>query len=472
MEHPFYGSWGYQTTGYFAPTSRYGTPQDFMYLIDHLHQHGIGVILDWVPSHFPTDEHGLGVLRRHAPLRARRPAPGLPPRLGQLHLQLRPPRGAQLPALAARCSGSSTYHIDGLRVDAVASMLYLDYSRKAGEWIPNHYGGRENLEAIDFLRRLNEDVYRALPGRADHRRGVDRLADGVAADVRRRARLRLQVGHGLDARHAASTCARDPIHRKYHHNELTFRDALRLHRELRAAAVARRGRARQGLAARQDAGRRLAEVRQPAAALRLQYAQPGKKLLFMGGELGQWREWNHDASLDWHLLDEPAHARRRSAGSRDLNALYRDEPALHELDCDPAGFEWIDCRDAEAEHARASCAADRGAATRSWSSLQLHAGAARTTTASACRGGGCWHEVLNSDAESTAAAAWATSAASRRRRRRARAPALAAAVAAAAFAAVFFRPAPTGMEGFEPRDDPGLARDARTRSAPRGTARA
>ena len=163
MEHPFYGSWGYQTTGYFAPTSRYGTPKDFMAFVDELHDAGIGVILDWVPSHFPTDEHGLALLRRHAPLRARRPAPGLPPRLEHAHLQLRPQRGARRSSSSSACFWLDRYHVDGLRVDAVASMLYLDYSRKAGEWIPNEYGGRENLEAIRFLRELNEEVYRAFP---------------------------------------------------------------------------------------------------------------------------------------------------------------------------------------------------------------------------------------------------------------------------------------------------------------------
>ncbi len=202
MEHPFYGSWGYQTTGYFAPTARYGTPQDFMYLVDVLHQHGIGVILDWVPSHFPERRARAGVLRRHAPVRARRPAPGLPPATGTAHLQLRPQRGAQPSCSSSALFWLDRYHVDGLRVDAVASMLYLDYGRKAGEWIPNRYGGNENLEAIDFLRQLNEAVYRDHPDVQTIAEESTVLADGVAADLPGRPRLRPEVGHGLDARHA------------------------------------------------------------------------------------------------------------------------------------------------------------------------------------------------------------------------------------------------------------------------------
>jgi 1,4-alpha-glucan branching enzyme len=345
MEHPFYGSWGYQTTGYFAPTSRYGTPQDFMFLVDHLHQRGLGVILDWVPSHFPTDEHGLGFfdgthLYEHAD-----PRKGFHPDWKSFIFNYGRHEVRSF-LLSSAMHWLSTYHADGLRVDAVASMLYLDYSRKEGEWIPNEYGGNENLEAIDFLRRMNTEVYR-------HHPDVQTVAEeSTAWPMVSRPTYVGGLGFGMKwdmgwMHDTLSYLSRDPIHRRYHHNELTFRQVYAgtenfvlplSHDEV----VHGKG----SLAGRMpgDDWQKLANLR---VLLGYMYAQTGKKLLFMGGELGQWNEWNHEASLDWHLLDLPAH-RGVQRWVEDLNRLYRSEPALHELDTDPAGFEWIDANDAEA----------------------------------------------------------------------------------------------------------------------------
>jgi 1,4-alpha-glucan branching enzyme len=344
-EHPYYGSWGYQTTGYFAPTSRYGTPQDFMYLIDYLHQQGIGVILDWVPSHFPEDEHGLSFfdgthLYEHA-----NPQLGFHPDWKSCIFNY----GRHEVRSFLLSSGTfwlDRYHADGLRVDAVASMLYLDYSRKPGEWIPNYYGGNENLGAIYFLRRLNEEVYRHYPD-------VQTIAEESTAwpMVSRPVYLgglgfgmKWDMGWMHDTLHYIS---RDPIHRQFHHNELLFRMVYAFSENYvlplsHDEVVHGKG----SLLARMPG-----DPWQQFANLRLlfgyQWAQPGKKLLFMGGELGQGREWNHDASLDWHLLELPAHegVRRWVA---DLNRVYYSEPALHDQDCRPGGFEWVDCNDATA----------------------------------------------------------------------------------------------------------------------------
>jgi 1,4-alpha-glucan branching enzyme len=342
-EHPYYPSWGYQTTGYFAPTSRYGTPQDFMYFVDHLHQQGIGIILDWVPSHFPTDEHGLAYfdgthLYEHAD-----PRQGYHPDWGSYIFNYGRNEVRSFLTSSA-VFWLDRYHIDALRVDAVASMLYLDYSRKAGEWVPNRYGGRENLEAIAFLRALNDEVCREFPG-------IQTIAEESTAwpMVSRPTYVGgLGFGYKWDMGWMHDTLkflANDPIHRKYHHNQITFRMMYAWNESFVLPLSHDEVVHGKGSLVNKMPG----DNWQKLANLRLLYgymwAQPGKKLVFMGGELAQWREWNHETSLDWHLLDDPAHA-GIFAWLEDLNRLYREEPALHELDGSPDGFEWIDANDA------------------------------------------------------------------------------------------------------------------------------
>jgi 1,4-alpha-glucan branching enzyme len=344
MEHPFFGSWGYQTTGYFAPTSRFGTPQDFMYLVDYLHRHGIGVILDWVPSHFPTDEHGIGYFDGTHLFEHGDPRQGFHPDWNSFIFNYG--RNEVRSFLVSNALfWLDRYHADGLRVDAVASMLYLDYSRRQGEWIPNRHGGRENLDAIDFLRRLNIAVYERQPA-------VQTIAEeSTAWPMVSRPTYVGGLGFGMKwdmgwMHDTLAYIAHEPIHRRYHHNQLTFRTMYAFAESFvlplsHDEVVHGKG---------SLLGKMPGDEWQKRANLRLlygyMYTQPGKKLLFMGSEFGQWSEWSHDASLDWHLLDEPAHA-MLLRWVRDLNTAYRGEPALHELDADPAGFEWIDCNDAE-----------------------------------------------------------------------------------------------------------------------------
>ncbi len=344
MEHPFYGSWGYQMTGFFAPTSRYGSPQDFMHLIDALHQRGVGVILDWVPSHFPCDGHGLSYfdgthLYEHADRRQ-----GYQPDWGSYIFNYGRNEVANF-LINSALFWLEKYHIDGIRVDAVASMLYLDYSRKEGEWIPNKYGGRENLEAVAFLRRFNEQVYDRFPD-------VHTFAEESTAwpSVSRPTYLG-GLGFGLKwdmgwMHDTLKYMAEDPVNRKYHHNQLTFRSVY-AHSENFILPLSH-DEVVHGKKSLLD--KMPGDEWQKRANLRLllgdQWTQPGKKLLFMGGEFGQWREWNHDAALEWHLLDDPKHAGiARWIG--DLNHAYRSEPALHAKDCDPAGFRWIEGNDGE-----------------------------------------------------------------------------------------------------------------------------
>ncbi|HEY0159841.1 MAG TPA: 1,4-alpha-glucan branching protein GlgB [Thermoanaerobaculia bacterium] len=344
QEHPFYGSWGYQGTGYFAPTSRQGTPQDFKYLVDVLHQHNVGVIIDWVPSHFPSDEHGLSYfdgthLYEHAD-----PRKGFQPDWGSLVFNYGRNEVRSF-LLSSALYWFDEYHADGLRVDAVASMLYLDYSRKQGEWVPNEFGGRENIEAISFLRRVNEDVYKVHPD-------VQVIAEeSTAWPMVSRPTYLGGLGFGMkwDMGWMHDTLryfSKDPVHRRFHHNDLTFRMMYAFtenfvlplsHDEVVHGKGSLIGKMPG------DEWRRMANLRLLFSHM---YANPGKKLLFMGGEIAQYKEWNHDASLEWDLLQQPLHA-GVNRWVEDLNKAYRDIPAMHELDMSPDGFEWIDCCDTE-----------------------------------------------------------------------------------------------------------------------------
>jgi len=343
-EHPFYGSWGYQTTGYFAPTSRYGSPQDLMVLIDTLHQNEIGVILDWVPSHFPSDEHGLVYFDGTHLYEHDDPRKGIHPDWNSCIFNYGRNEVRSF-LLSSAMFWLDKYHIDGLRVDAVASMLYLDYSRKQGEWIPNQHGGNENLEAISFLRRFNQEVYKNYPD-------VQTIAEeSTSWPMVSRPTYVGGLGFGMkwdmgwmhDTLHYIS---RDPIHRRHHHNELTFRTVYAYQENFvlplsHDEVVHGKG---------SLIGKMPGDFWQGFANLRLlyayMYAQSGKKLLFMGCEFGQRSEWNHDKGLEWFVDDMPGHAGIVQLLA-DLNRLYRFEPALYELDMLADGFEWVDANDSQ-----------------------------------------------------------------------------------------------------------------------------
>jgi 1,4-alpha-glucan branching enzyme len=345
MEHPFYGSWGYQVIGYFAPTRRYGSPQEFMEFVDRLHEQGIGVILDWVPAHFPKDPHGLGYfdgthLYEHADARMGEHADW-----GTLIFNYGRNEVANF-LLGNALFWLDRYHVDGLRVDAVASMLYLDYSRPAGEWLPNEFGGRENVAAMAFLRRLNELVHRDRPGI------VVAAEESTSWPMVSRPTYLGGLGFGFKwsmgwMHDVLDYMSRDPVHRKYHHNRLTFgllyafseNFILPLsHDEVvhgkRALVDKLPG----------DRWQKLANLRALYACM---WAHPGKQLLFMGCELAQWREWDAESSLDWHLLEQADHQGVQSL-VRDLNRVYRETPALWEDDFEPTGFRWLEPNDAAA----------------------------------------------------------------------------------------------------------------------------
>jgi 1,4-alpha-glucan branching enzyme len=392
MEHPFYGSWGYQVTGYFAPSARYGTPQDFMYFVDYLHRRGIGVILDWVPSHFPSDEHGLARfdgthLYEHAD-----PRQGFHPEWTSAIFNYGRAEVRNFLASSA-VFWFDVYHVDALRVDAVASMLYLDYGRPAGQWIPNRFGGHENLEAVEFLKQLNLAVYR------DHPHTQTIAEESTAWPMVSRPTYLGGLGFGLKwnmgwMHDTLRYFQQDPIHRKYHHSRLTFsiwyafseNFVLPLSHD---EVVHGKG---------SLIGKMPGDEWQQFASLRLLYGymwtHPGKKLLFMGGEFGQRREWQHEESLEWHVLALPLHAGvQRWVG--DLNRLYRGSAALHELDFSDSGFQWLDCDDADVSVI-----------------AFLRRGASGSVALIACNftpvprenyrigvpRGGRWHERLNSDA--------------------------------------------------------------------------
>ena len=393
-EHPFYGSWGYQTTGYFAASSRFGTPQDLMFLIDTLHQRGIGVILDWVPSHFPTDEHGLAYfdgthLYEHADRRQghHEDWDSFIFNYGRHEVKSF--------LVSSALFWLDAFHADGLRVDAVASMLYLDYSRKEGEWIPNPHGGRENLEAIDFLRQLNEHVYREYPD-------VQTTAEeSTSWPMVSRPVYLGGLGFGLkwDMGWMHDTLAymeQDPVFRKYHHNLLTFR-AMYAFTENFVLPLSH-DEVVHGKKSLLD--KMAGQGRERFANLRLllgaQFAQPGKKLLFMGGEIAQGLEWSHDRSLDWHLLDIDLHAGVQ-AWTEDLNRFYRGQPAMHVMDCVSSGFEWVDCCDADASVL--SFLRRGGPGTRPVLVVLNFTPAPRLDYRLGVPHGGFWKESLNSDAQ-------------------------------------------------------------------------
>ena len=392
-EHPFDGSWGYQTVGYFAPTSRFGTPQDFMYLVDSLHQQNIGVLLDWVPAHFPNDEHGLGYfdgtyLYEHADPRQRQH-----PDWGTLIFNYGRMEVRNF-LISNALFWFDRYHIDGLRVDAVAAMLYLDYGRRDGEWIPNRFGGRENLEAVDFLRLLNERVHQAYPG------AVVIAEESTAWPMVSRPTYLGGLGFtykwNMGWMHdMLEYMPADPVYRSYHHNRITFSLLYAFTENFilpfsHDEVVHGKG---------SMIGKMPGDDWQKFANLRLLYgymfAHPGKKLMFMGCEIGQWLEWNHDREVEWNLLEYPLHAGLKR-WVRDLNTLYRASKSLYEVDFEPLGFEWVDCND----HQRSVVSFLRKG--RNSHSLVLlvcnFTPVPRYNYQVGVPRGGVWKEILNSDA--------------------------------------------------------------------------
>src|SRR4051812_1624947 len=344
MEHPFSGSWGYQVLGFFAPTARFGPPEDFKLFVDACHQAGLGVILDWVPGHFPKDAHGLARFDGTALYEHEDPRQGEHQDWGTLIFNYGRNEVRNF-LLSNALFWLEEYHVDGLRVDAVASMLYLDYSRKEGQWVPNRFGGRENLEAIAFLQELNRLTHGEHPGTLNAAEESTSFP-GVTRPVYLGG-LGFTYKWNMGWMHdILQYFHEDPVHRRWHHNRVTF-SALYMHSENFILPFSHdevvHGK-------RSLIDKMPGDAWQKYASLRVlygyMYGHPGKKLLFMGAEFGQWREWNHDRSLDWHLLDDPAHRGIRQY-VQDLNRLYAAEPALHQVDFDASGFRWVDANDNE-----------------------------------------------------------------------------------------------------------------------------
>ena len=393
-EHPFDGSWGYQPTGLYAPTSRFGTPEDFSALVDACHSEGIGVILDWVPGHFPDDAHGLGKFDGTALYEHENPLQGRHLDWGTLIYNFGRTEVTNF-LVSNALFWLERYGIDGLRVDAVASMLYLDYSRPANGWIPNKFGGRENLEAIDFLRRFNTEIYARFP------QSMTAAEESTAWPQVSRPTQYGGLGFGYKwnmgwMHDTLNYVANDPIHRQYHHDKIMFGLSYAYSENfilpLSHDEVVHGKRSILGRMPGDD-WQRFANLR---AYYSFMFGHPGKKLMFMGCEFGQEREWNHDHSLDWHLLGQKRHSGIVSL-IRDLNKLYRTLPALHQLDCDPAGFEWMVTDDAGrnifAWIRKGNDARERCLVVVNFSPNVYHDYRVRVTLP------GKWREVFNSDSE-------------------------------------------------------------------------
>ncbi len=400
-EHPFYGSWGYQTTGYFAPTSRYGTPQDFMAFVDHLHQRGIGVLLDWVPSHFPTDQHGLHFFDGTHLFEHADPRQGFHPEWNSSIFNYGRNEVRSF-LISSALFWLDYYHLDGLRVDAVASMLYLDYARKDGEWIPNRHGGRENLEAIEFLQDLNRAVYREQPDT------VSIAEESTAWPMVSRPTDMGGLGFGMKwnmgwMHDTLAYFAHDPIHRKHHQGQLTFSLVYAFNENFvlpfsHDEVVHGKGSLINKMPG--DDWQQFANLR---AMFGYMWAHPGKKLLFMGCEFGQRREWTHDGELQWWATQEPAHAGLQSF-VRQLNRVYRAEPALYEQDFSHDGFEWISAHDAESS-VIVFLRKPRGGGSPVLVACNLTP-QPRTNYVVGVPTGGVWDELLNSDAAEYGGAGW------------------------------------------------------------------